>query len=251
MVHLLLSGEGPSDMGRCTVDTGGICDPQHFQPGPMAWFVDQWVEKVRGFEFSHIDFGQVGFVSEKSLGKHCKKASGGRNIRLPGKKEGRETRYFFRNARGLGELAQKLAGELQGSVVAVLFRDSDGTASAGRGTRRKKVQSMENGFQDAGFDYGVPMMPNPKSEAWLLCAVKPQSPYQHCDALERNSGNDKAPNPLKEQLETALGKHPSTETLSEMVKDKQIDISRIDMPSLREFKAALEDAVVRAAAIRR
>jgi len=251
MIHLLLSGEGPSDMGRCTVDTGGVCDSQHFQPGPMAWFVDQWVEKVLGFEFSHIDFGQVGFVSEKSLSQHCKQTSGGRKIRLPGKRKDRETGYFFRNARGLGELAQRLAGELQGSVVAVLFRDSDGTASAGRGIRREKVQSMENGFQDAGFYHGVPMMPNPKSEAWLLCAVKSPSPYQHCDALEKNSGNDKAPNPLKEQLETALGKHPSTETLSEMVKDKQIDISRIDMPSLREFKAALEDAVVRAAAIRR
>lgn len=27
------------------------------------------------------------------------------------------------------------------------------------------------------------MVPRPKSEAWLLCALKP-NPYQHCAALE-------------------------------------------------------------------
>lgn len=244
-MFLLLSGEGPSDIGRSIADAGEICKAENFQPGPMARFVDQLVEQFQGFEMSHIDFGQVGFVSEKALSQHCKRTSGGRNIRLPGRKTGRETGYFFRNARGLGELAQNLADELESSVIAVLFRDSDGTASAGRGVRRKKVESMENGFQVSGFDYGVPMMPNPKSEAWLLCAVITQSPYQHCGALEEMSGNDKGIYPLKEQLEAALGGHHSADKLSEMVKDRQIDVSKIDMPSLREFKAALECVVVR------
>jgi len=242
-MYLLLSGEGPSDIGSCSVDTGGICDSQHFQPGPMAWFVDQWAEEFQGFGFSHINFGRVGFVSEKALSGHCKKNSGGRKIPLTGKRRNQETGYFFQNARGLGEFAQKLAEEQQESVVAVLFRDSDGTASAGRGIRRQKVESVQNGFQAVGFHHGVPMIPNPKSEAWLLCAVKPRSPYQHCGVLEAMSGNDKAPNPLKDQLEAALGEYPSAERLSEMVRGKQIDVSRIEMPSLQEFKDSLSLAV--------
>lgn len=242
-MYLLLSGEGPSDIGSTLADTGGISGVEHFQPGPMAWFIDQWVENCQGFEFSHINFGQIGFVSEKALNQHCKQTSGGRNIRLPRKGKDLETGYFFRNARGLGELAQKLAGELPDSVVAVLFRDNDGTASAGRGIRSKKVESMENGFKVAGFDHGVPMMPNPKSEAWLLCAVKTTSPYQYCDAIEAMSGNDNSPNSLKDKLEAALGEYPSSDRLSEMVKDRQIDISRIDMPSMRDFKDALERTV--------
>ncbi len=55
-------------------------------------------------------------------------------------------------------------------VIAVLFRDSDGTASSGRGLWEDKRKSIEDGFGEAGFDYGVPMIPKPKSEAWLLCA---------------------------------------------------------------------------------
>ena len=248
-MFLLLSGEGSSDIGCSTVEAVEICKGEHFQPGPMAWFVDQLVEQfvdqLQGFEMSHVEYGQVGFVSEKSLSQHCKQASGGRNIRLPGKKTRQETSYFVRNARGLGELALKLADEVQDSVVAVLFRDSDGTVAARRDLRRIKVESMKKGFQAAGFDYGVPMMPNPKSEAWLLCALKAQSPYQHCDVLETKSGNDKGLNPLKEQLETALGEHPSASKLSGMVKDRQIDVSRIEMPSLCEFKEALGEVVSR------
>jgi|GEM_PF-238177 hypothetical protein len=248
-MFLLLSGEGPSDIGCSIVEAVEICKGEHFLPGPMAWFVDQLVEQfvdqLQGFEMSHIEYGQVGFVSEKSLSQHCKQASGGRKIRLPGKKTGQETSYFFRNARGLGELAHRLADEVQDSVIAVLFRDSDRTASSNRGLRRKKVESMENGFKAARFDYGVPMMPNPKSEAWLLCAVKSQSPYQHCDALEEMSGNDKGLNPLKEQLEAAMGGYPSSDKLSDLVKDRSIDVLQIDMPSLREFREALSEAVSR------
>jgi len=60
---------------------------------------------------------------------------------------------------------------------------------------------MLNGFAHEGFDSGVPMLPNPKSEAWLLCALKKPRPYQDCDRIEAGSGNAAAPDSLKAQLE--------------------------------------------------
>ncbi|MBB5021827.1 hypothetical protein [Desulfurispira natronophila] len=209
----------------------------------MAWFIDQWVEKCQGFEFSHIENSRFGFVSETTLNKHSKRARHGRAIRLPGKRKERETAYFFKNAYALGLLAKQLSKEEGDDVIAVLFRDTDGAASAGRGLRIKKVESIETGFESAGFNHGVAMMPNPKSEAWLLCALKSTSPYQHCTSLEDMSGNDNSPNSLKMLLEKALGKRPSADELSEMVKNRQVNICRIDMPSLQDFKSALARAV--------
>jgi len=86
------------------------------------------------------------------------------------------------------------------------------------------------------------MIPKPKSEAWLLCAVK-DNPYQHCHILENESGNDKGPNPLKQQLSDALQADASTEQLNDMVKGHQIDVHRIDMPSFNAFKDNLRQVV--------
>jgi|GEM_PF-2449792 len=44
------------------------------------------------------------------------------------------------------------------------------------------------------------MPPNPKSEAWFLCALKKSQPYQDCARIEAESGNDKAPIPSKPNL---------------------------------------------------
>jgi hypothetical protein len=52
-------------------------------------------------------------------------------------------------------------------------------------------------------------------------------------------------NPLKEQLEAAMGGYPSSDKLSDLVKDRSIDVLQIDMPSLREFREALSEAVSR------
>ena len=54
------------------------------------------------------------------------------------------------------------------------------------------------------------MIPKPKSEAWLICALK-RDPYQVCERLEARSGNDQSPNSLKRELEQLLGIKPSRE----------------------------------------
>lgn len=91
---------------------------------------------------------------------------------------------------------------------------------------------------------GVAMLAKPKSEAWLLCALRPPA-YQHCAALEDEPGNDASPRSLKIQLMEALGVEADpTPAVLERLDAGEIDAIRIDMPSFnqlrRELRAALE-----------
>jgi len=164
-----------------------------------------------------------------------------RNTFLVGKKHGEETGYFYINAWMLGEIAQEHEAEANDMAVAVLFRDGDGTRSAKSGIWRDKWNSMKQGFLRAQFERGVPMLPKPKSEAWLLCAAKP-NPYQNCADLENAlSGNDDSPNSAKKQLGDILP-DTSAEGLKTWV-ETALDIDRIDMPSFNQFKQSLEKAI--------
>ncbi|PVZ66783.1 hypothetical protein [Pelagibaculum spongiae] len=236
-MYLLFSGEGPTDMGQGTA-TKDVCEGEEFLPGPMAWFVDQWTERKQ--YLSHIENQLCGFIPKPQLIAKAKASSSRRSLALRGKKNPEhETRYYYNNARAMAQIAKDVSTNKQDSVVAVLFRDSDGTQSSGRGEWKAKWDSMLDGFSREGFDSGVPMIPKPKSEAWLLCAVG--NNYQHCESLENESGNDNGQNPLKDQLDTALGEPASRELLAEKVKSGEIDISLIvDMPSLGCFKDKLD-----------
>jgi hypothetical protein len=83
------------------------------------------------------------------------------------------------------------------------------------------------------------MIPNPKSEAWLLCAVKATQPYEHCAQIEQASGNDAGSRPLKMQLEEALGEPPTAAVVSALVQSGNLDASRIRMPSFVKFRTRL------------
>lgn len=236
-MHLLLSGEGPTDIGMCALGLDH-CSVDHFQPGPMSWLVDQLIESLQGFEFSHIETGCISFVSEAYLAAN--KAQPTKKVSLPGKRKQTETKYYYENARALANVAQRKSEEINGDkVIAVLFRDSDGTASAGRGDWWNKRNSILTGFAEENYEYGVAMIPKPKSEAWLLCAVK-ENPYQHCHHLEDESGNDRSPNSLKVQLSAVLHGNDSGRQLNDMIKNNEINVHQIDMPSFNAFKENLE-----------
>lgn len=239
-MYLLLSGEGPGDIGRCN-PSADSCERAGFAEGPMAIMVDQLVEAFQEYEMSHLATERVSYVTEAYLAAN-KLPPNRRAMALKGKKKPAETKYFYENARALAATAKAKSEEVGDKVVAVLFRDSDGTASAGRGNWDDKRKSMLQGFKDEDFELGVPMVPKPKSEAWLLCATK-VNPYQHCAALENESGNDKSVNPLKDQLSASLNGKAGTAHVNRLVTDKKIDIDRIDMPSFNCFKADLHRAV--------
>jgi hypothetical protein len=205
----------------------------------MAWVVDRLAEAVLGY--SSIDIGLVDFVSEGTVHRKAKNLPG---FRLAGKNRPQETAYFFRNARALAQIAREFAEQYSDTVVAVLFRDSDGTRTSGRGEWQAKWDSMIGGFRFEDYHCGVPMLPKPKSEAWVLCALKPQQPYQHCRRIEDASGNDASPNSLKIQLEVVLGEPGSCEVLVDKVKNAEIDPFQItDMPSFLAFRCHLESVL--------
>lgn len=237
-MYFLFSGEGATDLGVCA-NGAATCEGASYNHGPMTVIVKQIVE--RRLNYSILDAEHYGFVSKSALVdraselKAAKKALG-----LPGKKRPKETRYFFNNARVLARIAGEKQNECQEDVVAVLFRDSDETASSGRGLWKDKRQSMIDGFKEERFATGVPMMPKPKSEAWLLCALK-ENPYQACANLEDRSGKGMK-NELKKRL-AGLGYAASREDLREIVSNRTVDIDRIDMPSFGKFRRCLEKVI--------
>lgn len=238
-MYLLLSGEGVGDMGRCRHGTS--CERPDFEEGPMAIVVDQLVEVFQGFDMSHLASDLVEFVSKKHL-VESRLPPQRKSMSLPGKKKPKETQYYYENARALAALAKKKSEREKSPVIGVLFRDADGTASAGRGDWQDKHSSMIAGFKAESFGLGVAMMPKPKSEAWLLCASQ-KNRYQHCARLENESGNDASPNALKQQLAAALDGADSRVAINALLHDKKIDVDQIDMPSFNVFKANLKNAV--------
>jgi len=224
-MFLLLSGEGASDIGT-----------QDDKIGPMTKFIDKCI--ARHSRYSLIEVGSYTIVTKQTLSETAKTEI--KPLSKKGKKQLSETRYFYQNARALALLAKRKGEELHLTVIPVLFRDADGTASSNRGEWRDKRQSMLDGFEVAGVLNGIPMIPKPKSEAWILCALRDD--YQNCERLEDQSGNDASPNSLKEQLDQHLGEAATRMLLNEKVDRGQLDITRIvDMPSLNVFKDRVDE----------
>jgi hypothetical protein len=125
-------------------------------------------------------------------------------------------------------------------VGAVLFRDNDGTVASLRSLWQDKLRSINAGFAAEDFHLGVPMVPKPKSEAWLLCAAQ-ENQYQNCARFEELSGNDASPNSAKKELATALtARGRSYADVCGMVGNGEINPHSINMPSFSCFKVRLE-----------
>jgi hypothetical protein len=236
-MKLILSGEGPTDLGTVKLVAG----KWEFVPGPMAWIVDQLL-KVNYTTYSLLEFHQAGGNCVIYVGKSelipCRREG---PTLLPGFKHGKGNAFFTRNAQCLALHAKKVSEEDSGTpVIAILFRDGDGTNSKEEWS--KKVKSMRSGFVSQQFLTGVPMVPNPKSEAWMICALR-NPPYTNCASIEDQSGNDNSPNSLKNQMQALCGgSHPSAEQQANWVKRGTVDPGRIDMPSFSEFKQDLHRA---------
>lgn len=208
----------------------GTHDGVHFLPGPLAFFADQWIGERCGY--SLLDVEAIRLIAKADLSGHSKKNLKPKVKR--GKKTAQVTRYFSNNARSLALIARQVAMQENTDVMAILFRDADGTASSSRGEWTTKHQSMLAGFAAEGFDQGIPMLPKPISEAWLLCAVQQQ--YQHCDQLENASGRNGSPDSLKQRLASLMGGETTQSVLVDAVQDGLIDMRKITMPSMTAFK---------------
>lgn len=231
---LLLSGEGPSDIGICA-SAGGECEGDDFKAGPMALLIDQIVEPI--WEYSPLNTAAFVFASEGLVAMRSKQI---RNMVFPGLKSKRETAAFTKHARALAQMAKDRT-TVDTPVGAVLFRDSDGTRSAPNSLWQDKWEAIVRGFLAENFQYGVPMVPKPKSESWLLCALQP-NPYTNCERFENIPGNDASPNSAKKQLNAELAtRGKEYHDLWDMVTNGTIQASKIAMPSYNCFKNRLEE----------
>lgn len=237
----VLSGEGPTDLGACNNAQGG-CTGDNFSIGPMSVLIEQLVEHRIGFRLRDLP-DQIHYLSETAL---CEKARALPNRLQParGKKKQTEMGYFYGNALALGVFAKQLEVEETDKAIAVLFRDCDGTRSAKAGLWEVKWQSITDGFANAQFERGVPMLPKPTSEAWLLSAAQAQ-PYQNCQLLEDLPGNTVSPNHPKEKLDKAFGAHKSSIELCEWLDETPFDSARAAvMPSFKAFRDRLDEVIL-------
>lgn len=229
---LFLTGEGASDIGKSDFLTG------EFQPGTMAYVAEALVERY--CPSIGIDYR---FTQEQELTKLVRRSSASKRQAVIDVRGGKTKKFpgLWLRARVFATEVCAKASPTPESLVAILFTDADGTHSSSRHQWKQKFDAILAGFEAGGCKYGVPMVPQPKSEAWLLAYYqknesKSSVPYQNCARFEDLSGNDSAnpKNSAKHILERLCGG-------KELERDEllAIDWQRVDMPSFNRFRERL------------
>lgn len=239
---ILLSGEGKTDFGQCEQLTYPCTKESGLFVGPMTILVDKIIEQSPiAYSYLECTPQQLLLLPKAELMAQTKLMPK-RMMRIArGVKKAAETGEFFDNAVTLAHAAKATAAEQGQTVIAILFRDSDGTHSTPNQQWQLKWDSMMNGFQSAEYDYGVPMIPKPKSEAWLLCL---HQQHDNCQKLEDISGNDDSPNSAKTQLETLMNGDASAEYLRYWLETQSVDFTKLSsMPSFEHFYRRLGSVV--------
>ena len=226
----LLLGEGASDLGV----NNDYAEPR-FQKGPMALVIDFLAMKkdVREIEYELLSRGDV------SLGiKKCK-----RQIASRPKNVDQRFRAIYHSAWYIGTLASK-----DGKDAAIYFHDPDHTNSEPANMSDRMEIAMVIGFKMAGYQYGVPMIPVPRSEAWLLAyfqkGLKKHQAYNKAEKFETLPSTDKSPNSAKRLLQSAVGAMSESEVYPKIMDEfSDIDWTRVDMPSYNCFRVRLESVL--------
>lgn len=218
--HVL--GEGSSDFGSWNVHT--------LKKGCMNYLLD-WL-------WSHhspqgMPLPKQKLHSRDAISKTDPRAIGSRGHHLP-----KQTRFAFMGAIALAHFAQA-ENETAGAVY---FTDADHTRSEDKDIGEKLRDAIQQGFDFAAFGLGVPMVPNPNQEAWLLAYYQrympKQTAYNHAERFEALAGNSRAKrqNNPKEQLSECLEKAGLDEREDEEEIVNRVDWNRVSMPSYDIFK---------------
>lgn len=241
---IVLSGEGSSDLGTCT-NRQDECSVPDFRYGPMTLLVDKEIEKNHQYSPLEVYEDSYVFISKPRLTELMRTKSA-RKVALRGKKHpDTERGFFFDNAWMLGEETLRHSKERGEAAIAVLFRDCDGNNQSGPELWRSKIESVRQGFIRSGLgERGVAMIPRPKSEGWMLCAIR--NGYQHCAKLEDTlPGNDDAPNSAKQQLDEAMEQVSGGQDQVNWIREHNFDVAALadEMESYREFSQDIKRAL--------
>lgn len=220
-LDILLSGEGPSDLG--SIDSNG-----EFKEGPMTCLIKKIIDSFSIKNETEIYF-TFKYISRNQISNRTKE--------LPKKKltlsRTSEKKFiFFRKAAiALGLIAKEVSTQ-----IAVYFHDADRTNSEHPKTWEYMIESIETGFLESDFKNGLAMVPKPTSEAWLICCLKK---YRNCEQLENLPGNESSDRHPKKILNEIICTEANTEILLEIACEK-CDVEKIKMPSFIYFKEKLE-----------
>ena len=224
-MYFVLTGEGNSDLGY---------SEEH--PGVLVRLLEKLANNI-----SDEDFGYE-FASRNDLTAEMPKDSdSSRKMLLRGNRR----KYEFlitvqRQAEALARIALTLD-----NTGAVFFHDCDFTHSEVNNPDeyyRQVVCSMEQGFQSVDYRNGVPMVPKPRSESWLLCHYQ-DTPYENCARFEDLPANDRAENSGKKLLARFFNCRKSQ--IYEHIDIEEIDWDKIDAPSFVFFKNRFQHVVER------
>lgn len=145
---------------------------------------------------------------------------------------------FSKNTSALMSIAFTLSLRENVDVLPVFFRDCDGSCSDSKKRWNEIRDSIINvRYGNSKSFFVCPMIPNPKSEAWILCALKEKYHPKACNNLEKDlSGNDNSPNSAKKILEEILGEPATRTLLNSLFQNGQINPENINMDSLLMFQ---------------
>ncbi|WP_265455063.1 hypothetical protein [Aeromonas salmonicida] len=240
---LLTFGEGPTDMGRSR-NAQAYAHGDDLEVGPMLRLAHRLLGRyLPDWNADLFDLQQEHAIPSVLVAKAemaTKTRAGKFKLLSKDVKQG----YLIHSKRAavLGELAQQ-SGSLTEAQLAIYFHDTDGT---NRDTHDPNdlVLAVNEGFRAAGFvSQGVAMVPQPTSEAWLICSCKTDA-YQHCAQLETQlSGNDRSP---ARAPKLVLGHHLGNTDYHRgdlLPVVNAIELDRLDMPTFNQFRDDLKQGI--------
>ncbi|HHQ4573346.1 TPA: hypothetical protein ACSP3H_004281 [Aeromonas veronii] len=240
---LLAFGEGPTDMGRSR-NAQAYAHGDDLEVGPMLLLAHRLLGRhLPDWNADLFDLQQEHAIPSVLVAKAemaTKTRAGKFKLLSKDVKQG----YLIHSKRAavLSELAQQ-SGSLTEAQLAIYFHDTDGT-NRDPHDQHDLVQAVNEGFRAAGFaGQGVAMVPQPTSEAWLICSCKPDA-YQYCAQLETQlSGNDRSPARAPKQ---ELGRHlenPDYHRGDLLTVVNAIELDRLDMPTFNQFRDDLKQGI--------
>ncbi len=243
--NLLVFGEGPTDMGR-SLHARPYAQGDDLEVGPLLRLAHRLLLRhLPDWNADLFDEQQEQAIPSVLVAKAemSNQTKAGR-IRLPSKNVKQGYLIHSKRAAVLGELSQQ-AGSPTEAQLAIYFHDTDGTRGEPHDPH-DLVLAVNEGFRASGFvEQGIAMIPQPTSEAWLICACKPDA-YQHCALLETQlSGNDRSPERAPKQV---LGQHlgnPDYHRGDLWPVVEAMDLDRLDMPTFNQFRTDLCQGIVR------
>ncbi len=240
---LLVFGEGPTDLGASR-NAQAYAHGADLEVGPMLRLAHRllvrhlpdWNADLFDLQQEHaIPSVLVAAAEMKTLAKASP-------FRFPSKRTKSGNLLHGKRAEVLGKLAQQTETPTQ-AQLALYFHDTDGTQGE-RHDPQDLVQAMQEGFRAAGFvGKGVAMVPQPTSEAWLICSCKDE-PYRHCAQLETQlSGNDRSPDRAPKKVLGQLLQNPDYHRGDLMPVVNDIELDRLDMPTFNRFRDELKQGI--------